>query len=1831
MNPSGNDNWHSAGGPPSHPGMDQLNQQPRPLGSFGQNPPQQGPSSQPAGPVLPPPAGPYHPVSQPSGHSLPGLAELSQGPGPHQPPPFGQHPQGPSHSAGHSLPGIGQAMQHPSPQPLNRERERDSREREMIERQRQEEMVHREREQREREREQQIQQMERQQREQQHHPVQSHTGSIPIHQPVASKVPNSIHGPNGLLSNLGANPPPNPPQSAMQSSGGPGGMYGPQIQHGEGTPRPYMQHPPQGPPGQPMLGYNGPAPQIPGGVAALAQGQQPILNDALSYLDQVKVRFVDQPDVYNRFLDIMKDFKSQAIDTPGVIQRVSTLFNGHPALIQGFNTFLPPGYRIECGTEDNPDAIRVTTPSGTNTLSMTRPRPSMESAGELGPSGGLHPGRPDYYDQSRPGWQQAQHQPQQGGIPPSYSPGARMMGPGIYGQQGQNQPQDAHYEYQSQQEQQASAAALAHQQQERGVSQLQSAVSAAAGGAGRPSMMQASPGAAQGPGITQPMSSLAGIGSGMLQGSQTDLNKRGPVEFNHAISYVNKIKNRFSSAPEIYKQFLEILQTYQRESKPIQDVYAQVTQLFNTAPDLLEDFKQFLPESAAHAKQQAQAARQAAEDAAPVSNVRGEPGYSTAGVLAQSQTPSRDVKMPPLGQFNVKDSAKDSKKRRGGPGAPGTLGSVPGPSTVDAARMTDAQARAQGLQVGNVNKNSTCSATYSLLQYTFHAAILPPTVLTFFFTIFKNSQSNISTLLARMAPRKPAPAKKAVPKGVTTPKTATKRTVGKKSPKTASSEVPAANQGTASGGSSLPRRTTRSMTARQKAGVAPASNTASPVEVVVPPLAEQLQVPRRDTGKRVRFLLPEEPSPSPQPEPAPEPSRKRKRGPETPSPEPESQGGEGGEGEGPNKRPRIYNLDPDVAVIGMFVLREVAPVTPRAKVHHTKPTQIEAPAVSPTLVPALPEPIPPTFSLTPNHDEFAFFDRVKKFIGNKQTFSEFLKLCNLYSTDLIDRNVLVKRAAGFIGSNQELMSWFKRFMHIDDPEDKVIDLKPKQESGVVNLSHCRSLGPSYRLLPKRERQKPCSGRDQLCYSVLNDEWASHPTWESEDSGFVAHRKNQFEDALHRIEEDRHDYDHHIEACTRTIQLIEPIVQQLLVMSEAERAAFKLPPGLGGQSESIYQRVIKKIYDRQRGQKVIQDMFERPCHILPIVLFRLKQKCEEWKASQREWDKVWREQTQKAYWRSLDHQAIASRGSDKKLFVAKHIQHEIQAKFEEIRNLRKSGYQVPKHQFEFAFTDPAVIVDATHLLLIFIDRNSAGFGSDPQRVMAFIKDFIPIFYGMDRDTFHMYMNEVSNDTSPAEEVDEESVAPEDVSTIRGRRAVNGKKLDLLRDVLERRTERSNRGDKEGSASVSRDGTPDAVLIPSTPIPDPTEPFDVAELKWMEHPGQGNFNQQREYALNESYGKKVHHLYANLNIYCFFRTFEILYSRLLRIKLHEKDAHEDVRRALLPKAAHDLGMIDKLPTDLLYDCDPKANFYQQIVRMCEEVIKGDMEVSHLEETLRRYWLKSGYQLYNLEKMLAGIARFAGGIFNSDPKDKSVDIINLFFKERDREETTHNQEIQYRKQVERLVKDSDIYRITYDPATQHAKIQLMTAEDSTLENEELSQEARWSYYVSAYTMRDPTEGVPFSQMRMPLLKRNLPPKMEQDEEYNQYYRRLVNHDGLVIRICANSYHILYEPGSYDWWWRPPARTHESAEEKARGEAAVKERRRDRFMEKFVNNPSWAHGLSKDEVDESNQRFRSWIQGPDAGESAGAEKPEEGQPKEKEDTEMADAEQPSASESKE
>jgi hypothetical protein len=145
------------------------------------------------------------------------------------------------------------------------------------------------------------------------------------------------------------------------------------------------------------------------------------------------------------------------------------------------------------------------------------------------------------------------------------------------------------------------------------------------------------------------------------------------------------LQNRFQDKPEIYKQFLEILQTYQRESEPIQDVYAQVTTLFSDATDLLEDFKQFLPESAAQAK----AAAKLAEDSAAM---------NLAGVAQTPQAPQgnrADPKLPAVGNFPPPSTGKENKKR---------VRNVPAVATPMGALSDANNMRGSIAQGGNANK-----------------------------------------------------------------------------------------------------------------------------------------------------------------------------------------------------------------------------------------------------------------------------------------------------------------------------------------------------------------------------------------------------------------------------------------------------------------------------------------------------------------------------------------------------------------------------------------------------------------------------------------------------------------------------------------------------------------------------------------------------------------------------------------------------------------------------------------------------------------------------------------------------------------------------------------------------------------------------------------------------------------------------------------------------------------------------------------------------------------------------------------------------------------------
>lgn len=264
----------------------------------------------------------------------------------------------------------------------------------------------------------------------------------------------------------------------------------------------------------------------------------------------------------------------------------------------------------------------------------------------------------------------------------------------------------------------------------------------------------------------------------------------------------------------------------------------------------------------------------------------------------------------------------------------------------------------------------------------------------------------------------------------------------------------------------------------------------------------------------------------------------------------------------------------------------------------------------------------------------------------------------------------------------------------------------------------------------------------MCKSVLNDEWASQPTFASEDSGFLAHKKNAYEEALHRSEEERHEYDFHIEAIHRTIQMLEPFNNKINQLNNEEKANYKVKPNLAGAAKSIHLRVIKKVYGREAGVEVFQAMQDVPVVAIPLVLARLKQKHEEWKRAQREWNKVWKEVDARNYYKSLDHQAITFKATDKKAIAPKTFVNQIEAARDE-QMAKRAALIDPlfartrtRHQLEYILEDFEVLQDGMKLIFSYLDRTQGQLSlTDRKKIETFLRSFVPLFFMLDATAFN----------------------------------------------------------------------------------------------------------------------------------------------------------------------------------------------------------------------------------------------------------------------------------------------------------------------------------------------------------------------------------------------------------------------------------------------------------------------------------------------------------------
>ncbi|ORX34170.1 hypothetical protein BD324DRAFT_636920 [Kockovaella imperatae] len=1253
------------------------------------------------------------------------------------------------------------------------------------------------------------------------------------------------------------------------------------------------------------------------------------VRDALSYLDQVKMRFVEQPEVYNRFLDVMKEFKGQIIDTPGVIDRVSTLFRGHPSLIQGFNTFLPPGYRIEClsGDGEQDGLISVTTPSGTVSHvpgGFTAAMDKMSNRDRETRPAARPPAEPEA-KRSAPAVPAPARAPEAASFgPPTLPPlrsefsdaGRRRTGPSPPSTAGRG-------------------------------AKVQSTNGTTSVAPGPLPMPTGAPIAPSGPSTPSAAQFLA---SGLASNSNPSPSNRAPgnapiLEFNHAIAFVNKIKMRFSEDQDTYKQFLEILQTYQRDTKDIAEVYEQVTKLFHLAPDLIAEFKKFLPEN-------------------------GSSAFSGMGfgsfVQAASNTPQS------VDKGGVKRSAKDGKE------------------------------------------------------------------------------------------------------------------------------------------------------------VAPV---------------------------------------------------KRRRGP-------------AGDGKVPRKK-------------------------------NTKADSPDGDDGETSL--ALPPGGPQTLA---SPEEVAFFDKVKKFVDDKVTYHEFLKLINLFVQDMIDVPTLVDRADFFIGNSGDIWVAFKKMVGADDPasvttntmgarggygfggminaDSKLVENIPMLDRVKPDLSghKVKSYGPSYRKLPSSEVNLQCTGRDAMCWEVLNDEWVSHPTWAAEDAApFMAHKKNAYEEALHKSEEERHEYDYHIEANLRTISILEPLNNKIQTMDPEERAHFNLKAGLGGQSKSIYQRIIKKVYGKEIGPDVIRALHDNPATSLPIVLERLKAKDEEWKKAQREWNRVWREQDAKNFYKALDHQGVAFKASDKKVLSAKSLISEIEARKREQSTLRATVRSMPyrgRPQFSFHFTDVEVLKDVVKLVISYLDRMMGTLNTqDKDRIENHLRDLVPLLFMFNKEEFDAEFGDAEHGTPDDGEASDDSdgdvaMAEDDEASnlATGKRGKKGgSAADLRKRLLKSVGEKEGR-DKRGSTMTpgpedvpngengearSVEGTPmtENGEREETPIPAPADPeavaeavekdkvtADASEQTWVQIDTPGDSRLPSEEPLSKKDAEikarvsRKANFFTNSHYYVLLRLIEIMYSRLKRCKDLADQLAKEKQQPINPIAIK-LGLADPETQNFGIEAgeNPAQYYYQNLLSLAEKLFENELDVNTFEETLRFMFGTKAYILFTLDRVVAAIVKQTQTILGDM---KSQELFALLQRDRAADKTTVRQQIAYRMQAESVVgSDDNLYKVEYHDHDETLTVQLLGREDLTIDDAETARD-KWRQYIESFALVHATEGLPH-RVDKPFLQRNLT-DIPEDIAPNSFD----THSGLEIKIALGNYRMFFTPETEDFFHRKRSMNELAELEKSNetATAAAKDR-----LAKFVN----------------------------------------------------------------
>ena len=520
---------------------------------------------------------------------------------------------------------------------------------------------------------------------------------------------------------------------------------------------------------------------------------------------------------------------------------------------------------------------------------------------------------------------------------------------------------------------------------------------------------------------------------------------------------------------------------------------------------------------------------------------------------------------------------------------------------------------------------------------------------------------------------------------------------------------------------------------------------------------------------------------------------------------------------------------------------------------------------------------------------------------------------------------------------------------------------------------------------------------------INRQWVS-VTYGSEDVSFKTFRKNMFEDALFKCEDERFETELTMQTALYTLRLLEKALDDSNSLSPDEQKFFQL-------NEKIFTKLrLKPIFSiySEHAPKIIEMLKINPIKSLPVVISRIKSKIDNWKKTTKsESEKLWKETIERNFFKSLDHRSFYFKQHEKRMMNPKSFLTEAKARYlikEEAKELMRKYLRKEMTQPNFEF------IGGSRNTLFF--NSFAGLGSGVVHKISekFADPVLQEFFELDKTQDPNGLNDfcvlphfrllfscpsVLFDTIRflVFAIDKANL-PDTCKVDRWISAIFAEfmGINLTLDVTQHKVEEFFDGcfnfevekNKEKEKRIENSRNYSKKWITS-------ESFLGIEI--TDDSISENLQETMKLVKEDFYGylpllKNNQILYGGLSLFCFLRFFYEVYERLLKVKVILSNTGVDYEYKKIEYGSYEFSQLTE-------------EKYGKFIKSVLLLIKGQLEPNKFEDQCRSTLGNDSYIFFSFDKLVNCAAKSLLSLATDENSSKFLGLFSKYLKVNQNEE--------------------------------------------------------------------------------------------------------------------------------------------------------------------------------------------------------------------------------------